>query len=135
MGGSIFAGADETPGEFSDDIKGDGKRYKVYRGMGSLAAMHSGGGSQTRYFSESDKVSVAQGVVATVLAKGSVQKVSQFFYTGVQHGFQDIGVKSIDDLHSRCDDGTVRFEIRSQAAMKEGGVSCGAGMALQTIIG
>jgi IMP dehydrogenase len=133
MLGSMLAGTDETPGEFAPELNADGRRYKTYRGMGSLAAM-SHGGSKTRYFSESDQVKVAQGVVATVLAKGSVKDTTRYLYVGVQHGFQDIGVRSIEHLHVECEKGNVRFEIRSPAAVKEGGVSSGTGLALHSII-
>ena len=68
MMGSIFAGCDESPGTFE---LYQGRKYKVYRGMGSLAAMENG--SKDRYFQEDAKKLVPEGVEGRVAYKGSVE--------------------------------------------------------------
>ena len=115
MMGGMFAGTEEAPGEYFFQ---DGIRLKKYRGMGSIEAMNKGSGS--RYFS--DSIKVAQGVAGTVVDKGSVRRFIPYLLQGVRHGFQDLGVKSVAELHRGTRDGTVRFEVRTHAAQKEGGV-------------
>jgi IMP dehydrogenase len=76
----------------------------------------------SRYFSESSAVKVAQGVSGEVQDKGSVQSFLSYLHTGLQHSFQDIGVKSIEQFQFRVFDGKVRFELRTASAQVEGGV-------------
>jgi IMP dehydrogenase len=73
-------------------------------------------------FSESDAIKVAQGVSATMRDRGSIHKFIPYIVRGIQHGFQDIGVKSIQELQDGVYGGTVRFERRSTNAQAEGGV-------------
>lgn len=76
----------------------------------------------SRYFSESSSVKVAQGVSGEVQDKGSVQSFLSYLHTGLQHSFQDIGVKSVGELKKGVKDGNVRFELRTASAQVEGGV-------------
>jgi IMP dehydrogenase len=76
----------------------------------------------TRYFSESSAVKVAQGVSGEVQDKGSVQSFLSYLHTGLQHSFQDIGVKSVNELNTNVKEGKVRFELRTASAQVEGGV-------------
>lgn len=117
MMGSMLAGTEESPGEY---FYKDGVRLKKYRGMGSLDAMKKG--SSVRYFSEDDRVRVAQGVSGAVADKGSVKRFLPYLRIGVKHGFQDLGVMSITELHDQVGDGKLRFQLRTPAAQVEGNV-------------
>lgn len=68
--------------------------------MGSLGAMREkrGEAGKARYFSEGSKVMVAQGVSGSVADKGSLFQYIPYLVTGIQHGLQDVGVKSLVQL-------------------------------------
>eukprot|EP00406_Dinophysis_acuminata_P042454 CAMPEP_0179306336 /NCGR_PEP_ID=MMETSP0797-20121207/50078_1 /TAXON_ID=47934 /ORGANISM="Dinophysis acuminata, Strain DAEP01" /LENGTH=556 /DNA_ID=CAMNT_0021015995 /DNA_START=67 /DNA_END=1737 /DNA_ORIENTATION=+ len=118
MCGSLFAGTDESPGDFH--YTQEGLRVKKFRGMGSIEAMKKG--SDDRYFGSNTQVKVAQGVSGTVLDKGSLHRFLPYLVQGIRHGMQDIGIASVGTLREKCQSGEVRFELRSPAAQREGGV-------------
>jgi IMP dehydrogenase len=117
MMGSMLAGTEEAPGQYYFQ---DGVRVKRYRGMGSIEAMSSG--SSKRYFAESATVKVAQGVSGAVVDKGTLKRFLPYLIQGVRHGFQDIGARNLAELNAMRDGGKLRFEIRSPAAQREGGI-------------
>lgn len=119
MMGSMLAGTDEAPGDY---FYQDGVRLKRYRGMGSIEAMSQG--SEKRYVWDNNKthVKVAQGVSGAVQDKGTLLRYIPYLIQGVRHGMQDGGLTSLQDANEKLYDGKLRFEIRSPAAQKEGGV-------------
>ncbi len=118
MVGSLLAGTKEAPGEYFYD---NGVRVKRYRGMASVEAMEAGGGAK-RYNTEDQKIKVAQGVSGTVVDKGSAFDFVPYLIQGVKHGFQDLGFRTVPDLHQALESEKLRFEIRSLAAQMQGGV-------------
>lgn len=117
MMGSLLAGTTEAPGEYFYE---KGQRLKKYRGMASLEAMEAGG--SRRYFSETDEIKVAQGVVGAVVDKGSLRNFIPYLAQSVRHALQDLGCRTIDELHDALYKGELRFEARSPSAQREGGV-------------
>lgn len=93
MLGSLFAGTEESPGE---DIYVEGRRYKSYRGMGSLGAMSSG--SSDRYFQNETKKYVPEGVEGRVPFKGKVGEVVYQLIGGLRSGMGYVGAKDIESL-------------------------------------
>lgn len=98
MLGTMLAGTDETPG---DIIMIDDKKYKRYRGMGSLAAMNKGM-STDRYGQGTDKKHVPEGVEALTLAKGSLADIIFQLTGGICAGLGYCGAKNINELQKRA---------------------------------
>ncbi len=109
MMGSIFAGCDESPGEFE---LYQGRKYKVYRGMGSIAAMENG--SKDRYFQTDAKKLVPEGVEGRVAYKGMVEDTIFQLVGGIRSGMGYCGAKDIKNLQD-----TGRFVKISAASLKE----------------
>ena len=98
MIGSMFAGTDEAPGEIFEE---NGRKFKSYRGMGSVDAMKAG--SRDRYFQDgedSTKKLVPEGVVARVPYKGSVGDIIYQLVGGIRSGMGYCGAADIDALHT-----------------------------------
>jgi len=121
MCGSLLAGAEESPGDYF--FSENGFRLKSIRGTQSVESMKKLSndvlGRSKRSGSE---VMVAQGVTGTVQDKGSMMKYLPYLVQSVKHGMQDIGVMSVEEMHKRLFSFQLRFEIRSSAAQREGGV-------------
>ncbi|HEX5625258.1 MAG TPA: IMP dehydrogenase [Saprospiraceae bacterium] len=96
MGGSLFAGTEEAPGE---TIIFEGRKFKVYRGMGSLGAMQQG--SKDRYFQDVEddiKKLVPEGIEGRVPYKGMVSEVMVQYIGGLRASMGYVGAQSIKDL-------------------------------------
>ena len=109
MMGSLFAGTDEAPGDFE---LYQGRKYKVYRGMGSIAAMENG--SKDRYFQENAKKLVPEGVEGRVAYKGSVEDTVFQLIGGLRSGMGYCGAHNIPELHEKAE-----FVKISAASLKE----------------
>ena len=97
MAGSLFAGTSEAPGE---EVLYEGRRYKEYRGMGSIGAMKSG--SEDRYFQTGSKKFVPEGVEGRVPFKGKVEDVVYQLVGGLRAGMGYIGAKDIPTVKERA---------------------------------
>ena len=109
MMGSMFAGCDEAPGDFE---LYQGRKYKVYRGMGSIAAMENG--SKDRYFQTEAKKLVPEGVEGRVAYKGTVEDTIFQLVGGIRSGMGYCGAKNIKTLQE-----TGKFVKISAASLKE----------------
>jgi len=111
MMGSIFAGTEESPGE---TIIYEGRKFKEYRGMGSLGAMHQG--SSDRYFQDVEddvKKFVPEGIEGRVAYKGLLKEVVYQFVGGLRAGMGYCGAKNIAELQK------ARFVKITNAGMRE----------------
>ena len=109
MMGSLFAGCDEAPGDFE---LYQGRKYKVYRGMGSIAAMENG--SKDRYFQSDAKKLVPEGVEGRVAYKGTVEDTVYQLMGGLRSGMGYCGTASVEELKENG-----KFVKISAAALRE----------------
>lgn len=109
MIGSLFAGTDESPGEF--EIY-QGRRFKVYRGMGSIGAMKAG--SSDRYFQENAQKLVPEGIEGRVPYKGPLHEVVYQLIGGLRAGMGYTGCRTIEELKSKT-----RFVRITNAGLRE----------------
>ena len=109
MMGSMFAGCDESPGSFE---LYQGRKYKVYRGMGSIAAMENG--SKDRYFQSDAKKLVPEGVEGRVAYKGYVEDTVFQLLGGLRAGMGYCGAHSVKELQENG-----RFIKITAAALRE----------------
>lgn len=109
MLGNIFAGTEESPGE---EIIANGKKYKTYVGMGSIAAMKRG--SSDRYFQKSANKLVPEGIEARVPFKGKVKDVVFQLIGGLRSGMGYTGSKDIESLRNKA-----KFVKITNASLKE----------------
>ena len=109
MMGSILAGCDESPGDFE---LFQGRKYKVYRGMGSIAAMENG--SKDRYFQADAKKLVPEGVEGRVAYKGMLEDTVFQLLGGLRSGMGYCGTPTIEELKERG-----KFVKITAASLKE----------------
>jgi IMP dehydrogenase len=112
MAGSLFAGVEESPGE---TIIFDGRKFKSYRGMGSLGAMALG--SKDRYFQDVEddvKKLVPEGIEGRVPYKGTLQEVMVQYIGGLRAGMGYCGAQTISDLQANA-----QFVQITNAGMQE----------------
>ncbi len=109
MMGSMFAGCEEAPGDYE---LYQGRKYKVYRGMGSISAMENG--SKDRYFQEGAKKLVPEGVEGRVAYKGAVEDTVFQLIGGLRSGMGYCGCKTIEELKENG-----RFIKMTAAALRE----------------
>ncbi len=109
MIGNLFAGTEESPGE--SEIY-QGRRFKVYRGMGSLAAMQKG--SQDRYFQEGTTKLVPEGVEGRVPFKGPLSETVFQLVEGIKHAMGYCGTRNIEELINNS-----KFMRITNAGLKE----------------
>ena len=114
MMGSIFAGTDESPGE---TILYEGRRFKAYRGMGSLGAMSEPEGSSDRYFQDASaetKKYVPEGIEGRIPAKGKLEEVVYQLIGGLKSSMGYCGVRNIAELKEQT-----RFVRITSAGLRE----------------
>ncbi len=109
MMGNLLAGTDESPGE---DVLLEGRRYKVYRGMGSIDALKKG--AWDRYFQESGAEFVPQGIVGRVPYRGSVKDVLFQLEGGLRAAMGFCGCRTIPELQRNA-----RFVKITNAGLRE----------------
>jgi len=97
MIGSLFAGCDESPG---DTEIFQGRSFKVYRGMGSIASMNRG--SRDRYFQEDNKKLVPEGVEGRVPSRGPLSDTVFQLMGGLRAGMGYCGCKTLDELQANA---------------------------------
>ena len=112
MAGGLFAGVEEAPGE---TILFEGRKFKVYRGMGSLGAMQEG--SKDRYFQDVEddiKKLVPEGIEGRVPFKGTLAEVMVQYIGGLRAGMGYCGANTVEELQQKG-----RFVKITAAGVKE----------------
>jgi len=109
MIGSLFAGCEESPG--ATELY-EGRKFKVYRGMGSLGAMQRG--SRDRYFQEDAKKLVPEGIEGRVPYKGDLADTVFQMVGGIRAGMGYCGTANLDELHAKA-----RFVRITNAGLRE----------------
>jgi IMP dehydrogenase len=109
MIGSLFAGCEESPG--ATELY-EGRKFKVYRGMGSLGAMQRG--SRDRYFQEDAKKLVPEGIEGRVPYKGDLADTVFQMLGGIRAGMGYCGTANLDELHAKA-----RFVRITNAGLRE----------------
>lgn len=109
MIGSLFAGCEESPG---DEELYQGRRFKVYRGMGSIGAMQKG--SRDRYFQEDNKKLVPEGVEGRVPYKGAAADTIYQLMGGLRSGMGYCGAATIEEMKNNA-----IFVVQTSAGLKE----------------
>jgi IMP dehydrogenase len=112
MAGGLFAGVEESPGE---TVLYEGRKFKIYRGMGSLGAMDQG--SKDRYFQDVEddiKKLVPEGIEGRVSFKGSVEEVMVQYIGGLRAGMGYCGANSVKELQENA-----QFTKITASGMKE----------------
>ena len=111
MLGAIFGGCEEAPG--GTELY-HGRKYKVYRGMGSMAAMEQAHGSADRYFQTGHQKLVPEGVEGRVPFRGAAGDVIFELLGGIRSGMGYLGVKTISELQEKS-----QFIKISASSLKE----------------
>jgi len=112
MIGSLFAGVEESP---SETVIYEGRKYKIYRGMGSVEAMEQG--SKDRYFQDAEediKKLVPEGIVGRISFKGELSEVIYQLIGGLRAGMGYCGSKDIKTLQQKA-----KFVRITQSGIKE----------------
>ncbi|MDY0391125.1 MAG: IMP dehydrogenase [Desulfobulbus oligotrophicus] len=109
MVGSLFAGTDETPGE---TFLYQGRKYKGYRGMGSIGAMKDGSGD--RYFQDQSSKLVPEGIEGKVPYRGPISEMIYQLLGGLRSGMGYTGAATIEELHKKA-----QFVQISTAGLRE----------------
>jgi len=127
--GSMFAGSEESPGEY---FYHEGMRVKSFRGMRTMPQIRRNSSATPKHSGVSNPFplmesptpskNVRLGVSAAVVDKGSVHNLIPYIIMGVKHGMQDMGIKKVPILHDALYSGQLRMECRSSSAQKEGAV-------------
>lgn len=131
MLGNLLAATEES---CSDYYFENNVRMKIYRGMGSVEAMNKKNfNSKSRYLADvarndstdlnDHEIQVSQGVSASVVDKGSVLNLVPHIIKAVKHGFQNMGIRNVKEMHTKLYERKLKFDLRSLNSIKEGKVS------------
>jgi IMP dehydrogenase len=117
MLGGMISGTTETPGQY---FYHKGQKVKYYRGSRSSVTVRTYG-KDSGSNPNSDRP-LSQGLSTVVIDKGSIHTLIPYHIQGVKHGMQDVGAFSVSDLHEKLSSASLRMEVRSGAAIREGNI-------------